>query len=155
MLFGFFSDSLIDQEYTVLSTCICVVFVISFALDFQFCSSHSLIRYKNYCFKYYFRQRCLNMCPKVWLFKRKNLHIYRIEYSVDVKFIYSVNEFNSEVSLIFLLGRLVDRSVDESGELKLFIINIFGLSVPLCSVMFMKLGISMFDAYIFMIILSS
>lgn len=66
-----------------------------------------------------------------------------------------MDEFNSEVSLIFLLGRLVDRSVDESGELKLFIINIFGLSVPLCSVMVMKLGISMFDAYIFMIILSS
>lgn len=66
-----------------------------------------------------------------------------------------MDEFNSEVSLIFLLGSLVDRSVDDSGELKLFIINIFGLSVPLCSVMFMKLGISMFDAYIFMIILSS
>lgn len=66
-----------------------------------------------------------------------------------------MDEFNSEVSLIFLLGKLVDRFVDESGELKLFIINIFGLSVPLCSVMVMKLCMSMFDAYIFVIILSS
>lgn len=66
-----------------------------------------------------------------------------------------MDEFNPEVSLIFLLGRLDDRSVNESGELKLFIINIFGLSVPLCSVMVMKLGVSVLDVYILMIILSS
>lgn len=66
-----------------------------------------------------------------------------------------MDEFNSEVSLIFLLGRLDGRSVNESGELKLFIIIIFGLSVPLCSVMVMKLGASVFDVYVFMIILPS